>query len=435
MKRILHYLIFITFLTSSFDIFFNLNLGGFNVRTCYMASLLFAFIYFLSYSDASKFKFIGFVPFFIWLLFPISFVAHTQFLNRNIGYILWMIFNIMVCYSIYKFSRVVDYQVLIRYYLLSFFIIALVGITQFLLSTVGIHVFITMWWRMNVLPRVNGLSYEPSYFATYLLIGFVFMFYAWKKKIYFFTQRFQLIIMIAIALAILLSTSRMGILFMVSILVFDFISMLARSLVSLKISRVNLIVSASMILFVVAIVVNILADSKLRHRYLTGTGLESTSSHSRDTRISQMTNVWKIFVVSPVYGYSFGGIASGIATYYGVNPKDQKKAKEFEGLNIFLEVLAASGIFGFMFFAYWMIFFFRSIGKLPGLLRMNGLKKEADILICLRYALIAELLILIFSQNILRPYLWILIGVTSAMYFRFKEMIFNPEANSNHINS
>lgn len=54
-----------------------------------------------------------------------------------------------------------------------------------------------------------------------------------------------------------------------------------------------------------------------------------------------------------------------------------------------------------------------------------GFENEAVVTDALRKALIAELLILILSQNILRPYLWILIGMTSAFYFRFKPLVYS----------
>ena len=423
MKKILQYLIVIIFVSSSFDIFFNLDLGGFNVRTCYLASFLFAFIYFVSFKDALKFKFIGFLCFAIWFVFPVIFVGNTQFLNRNIGYLMWMIFNLIMCYAIFKYAQLVEHEKLIRLYILSFFVLALVGIVQFLLSLFGVHVFITMWWRINLIPRINAFSYEPSYYATYLMIGFTFLYYSWKRKILYFSERFQILILLSIISAIFLSTSRMGIVFMIGIISIDFFVMLAKTIVSLRISRINLIVSVTILSCLFGTISYIFSNEKLMKQYLAGTGLQSTASHSTDTRIRQMTNVWLIFVDSPIKGVSLGGIAPTIARYYGDNTPDQKKAKEYEGLNIFLEVLAASGIFGFVFFMGWLIFFFKVNIGMSKLLKVNNLEKEAGILTCLKYALIVELLLLIFSQNILRPYLWILIGVTNALYFKFKSQL------------
>ncbi|HOY94456.1 MAG TPA: O-antigen ligase family protein [Catalimonadaceae bacterium] len=416
-------LIFLVFVTSSFDILLNLNLGGFNVRTCYLAAFAFIFIYAGQFKDASRFRFIGIGSFLIWFLFITAFVWNTQFLMRNIGYVAWLCFNMFACYAIYKYSQLKSANDLIRIYVLSFFVMALVGLAQFMLSTVGIHVLITMWWKINKIPRVNALSYEPSYYATYLLIGFVFLYFTQRRGIWFFKQKMQILILSTVAIAIFLSTSRMGILFMVSILLYDFAKLMIRALFTWRISRVNFFIAIFFIGAMATVVGRILIDEKQRKLYLAGTGIESTASHSKDARIWQMNNVLLIFQESPIVGYSLGGIAPAIAKHYSNKTTDLKKAKEYEGLNIFLEVLAASGIFGFLFFCSWLFQLFRANIKLSGILRLHGYARESGILDALRYALIAELLILVLSQNILRPYLWILIGVTNALYFRFKDQL------------
>ncbi len=423
MRGMLKILIFLVFVTSSFDILLNLNLGGFNVRTCYLAAFAFIFIYAGQFKDASRFRFIGIGSFLIWFLFITAFVWNTQFLMRNIGYVAWLCFNMFACYAIYKYSQLKSANDLIRIYVLSFFVMALVGLAQFMLSTVGIHVLITMWWKINKIPRVNALSYEPSYYATYLLIGFVFLYFTQRRGIWFFKQKMQILILSTVAIAIFLSTSRMGILFMVSILLYDFAKLMIRALFTWRISRVNFFIAIFFIGAMATVVGRILIDEKQRKLYLAGTGIESTASHSKDARIWQMNNVLLIFQESPIVGYSLGGIAPAIAKHYSNKTTDLKKAKEYEGLNIFLEVLAASGIFGFLFFCSWLFQLFRANIKLSGILRLHGYARESGILDALRYALIAELLILVLSQNILRPYLWILIGVTNALYFRFKDQL------------
>ena len=424
MKKILLWLVFIIFATSSFDIFFNLSLGGFNVRTCYLAAFAFTLIYAIQFSDAAKVRFIGSLSFVIWTVFVMAFFYNTQFIARNVGYIAWLFFNLFVCYAILKISDKVDSERLLRLYVISFLLIALAGILQFLLSSVGIHILVTSWWRFNKFPRVNGFSYEPSYFASYLLIGFVFLYHLTRKELYLFSKRNQILILLTVALAILLSTSRMGILFVVAIFAFDFVVMVGRAVVQLRITRVNLLISAVFIFGFLGTIIKIASDDDLRARYLSGTGVESTASHSRDLRIRQMNDVYNIFMASPFEGYSLGGIAPAIAAYQGDKITVQKKAKEYEGLNIFLEVLAATGVLGFLFFAYWLFKFFKCNYMLSSGLHRFGFENEAIVMDALRKALIAELLILILSQNILRPYLWILIGMLNAFYFRFLPLVY-----------
>jgi hypothetical protein len=430
MKGIFRAFMLIILVSSSFDIFFNLNLGGFNVRTCYLVSFAFLALYAWKSDEAYRLRFVAPGSFFVWAMFCLAFVWNTQFLSRNIGYMAWLGFNVLMIMAIYAYCRMEGWQSLMRLYMASFFIMALVGLAQFAFSLFGIHILITMWWQVNKLPRINALSYEPSYYATYLLIGFVFQYSLFRKGIFLFSKKLQLGMLLAVVAAIFLSTSRMGILFMCAILAWDFLRMLVLAGIQLRISRLNFALTLLMILAISSVIIRIWTNDKLRRQYLAGTGLESTASHSRDTRIGQMTNVFLVFQQSPLIGYSLGGIAPAIARYYGNDTPDQKKAKEFEGLNIFLEVLAASGIVGFFFFASWLFQVFRVNILLENFLRRIHEKADADILRALRLALIAELLILTLSQNILRPYLWVLIGVMNALYFANKDRFWSKASVS-----
>ncbi len=432
MNRIFHILLFLVFLLSSFDIFMNVNLGGFNIRACYLATFAFIALYAYRYNDFFRLRFLGGIPFSIWTFFILLFVWNSPLVSRNIGYLAWLGFNCLVCFSIYKFSRHESADTLIRLYIRSFMWLAIAGILQFSLSQFGIHVLVTMWWDVQKIARVNAFSYEPSYYASYLLIGFVFLYFSQRSKVYYFSQKQQVFILALLVAGIFLSTSRMGILFMVLILFYDFARMILRAMLTARISLLNFIISLLMILSIGAVIGRILMDEQLRIRYLAGTGLEATAAHSRETRQEQMLNVWKLFVESPVVGYSLGGIAPNIALQSGVEPKEVADSKKFEGLNILLEVLAASGIFGFLFFAFWLFKLFYAGFGLSSQLKTGGFFRESIVLQSLCFALIAELLILSLSQNILRPYLWILVGMLNAVYFRFKLLLYpgRPQEDS-----
>ena len=419
MKRVLSVLIFLVFLFSSFDIFLNVNLGGFNVRICYLLVFLFTFLYIFSFDDAGSIRFLGAGAFLGWFFFLLLFSWNTPLLSRNIGYLAWLVFNCFTCYAIYKFTRRYHTEGIIRLYILSFFILAIAGILQFTFSQFGIHLLVTMWWEFGSTARVNAFSYEPSYYASYLLIGFVFLYFSQRKRIFYFSGQFQVLVLSFLVAAIFLSTSRMGILFMVSILAYDFVRMIFRAFLTARISLLNFIISLVLLLSIAGVTTRILLDDELRTRYLAGTGLESTAAHSREVRENQVLNVWKIFVKSPWVGYSLGGIAPNIALMNGVVPRTVEETKDFEGLNVLLEVLAASGIVGFLFFAFWLLQIFYAGFRLSRRLMKEGFVRESIVLSSLCAALVTELLILSFSQNILRPYLWILIGMLNAVYFRF----------------
>ena len=69
MSRIFHILLFLVFLLSSFDIFLNVNLGGFNIRSCYLATFIFIALYAYAYKDVLRFRFLGAGAFLAWFGF------------------------------------------------------------------------------------------------------------------------------------------------------------------------------------------------------------------------------------------------------------------------------------------------------------------------------------------------------------------------------
>jgi hypothetical protein len=73
---------------------------------------------------------------------------------------------------------------------------------------------VKQWWIPGELPRVNGFSYEPSYFATYLLIGFVFTGSLRRNRSTLLPSGRLLAIYWLTAIGIILSSSRMGIFFL-----------------------------------------------------------------------------------------------------------------------------------------------------------------------------------------------------------------------------
>lgn len=436
MNRLFSILIFLVFLTSSFDIFLNVNLGGFNIRACYLFVFLFIFLYIYIYKDAANVRFLGIIYFVIWVGFIGAFFWNTPLLNRNIGYLAWLGFNCLTCYVIYKYSIRIDVNRIIKLYLFSFLCLAMAGIIQFTLSQFGFHVLVTMWWSAQKIARVNAFSYEPSYYASYLLIGFSFLYASQRKQVYYFSKKKQLVILGLIVLAIFLSTSRMGILFVILILSYDFVRMIFRAVFTGRVSILNFTVSMVFLLFFTLVIGRILLDEELRVRYLAGTGLEATAAHSRVMREAQLTNVWKIFLESPFIGYSLGGIAPNIAEMKGIIPKTVEETKPFEGLNVLLEVLAASGLIGFFFFLLWLLHLFRGGLRLSGRLKMAGFWHESVVMQSLCFALFIELLVLSFSQNILRPYLWILVGLTNAFYYRLRlNLSQNPSNNPSTLDS
>jgi hypothetical protein len=146
--------------------------------------------------------------------------------------------------------------------------------------------------------------------------------------------------------------------------------------------------------------------------------------HSATIRIDDFFYTWKIFINSPYVGYSLGGVAPAIAQLKGHIHITQEIVKNTEGMCIFLEVLAASGIIGFAFFLLFLIKLLRSSSYLKKLfgsqLNTIGLQFLSTHYF-LVLALIFQLLLLCLNQNILRNYLWTHIAIVNVSFFVLRD--------------
>jgi hypothetical protein len=150
-----------------------------------------------------------------------------------------------------------------------------------------------------------------------------------------------------------------------------------------------------------------------------GTGLFGTPAHSVSNRQSDLRATMALVKKSPFIGYSLGGIAPAIGEdrWESQSTQTQAAAKQHEGLSVFVEVLAASGVIGFIPFVVYVLTLL--IAPL-WLARVCGPPYNI-VLTGLVWALLMEFVILQFAQNILRPYLWFHIAVLSAVYVVVKE--------------
>lgn len=395
-------------LTVSFDVFLVFNLG-FNFRAAQIFLAVPILLGMLKAVDRTKWP-LGFTALIVWSVFILAFIPNTEFLMRSVGYGFWLLFSVALVFATVQLYSSVLIFTLLRWYIYSFFFVGLFGLFQFALPLVGITPpLVAQWWIPGILARINGFSYEPSYFATYLIMGWVMVMYLMEKRHYFLPKKRLLLIAVILTLAIILSSSRMG-LAMMGLWVLRYPLIAFGRLLLLKTSRYArysfALVGVSLVLLGVFVSVGGLEALFL----LEGTGIGDSSSHSVSERWQGLSDVLAIFHASPIVGYSLGGLSPAIGALNDVDVTDLETAKQFEGLGVFPQVLAASGLIGFIPFA---MYIFALVVK-P--YRLSANVPEKLLLRALVYALVFELLILQFNQNILRPYLWLHIALLSALY-------------------
>ncbi len=413
--------LFATFLTSSFDIVGSMKIMGFTVRVAYLFVLTGVGLTLYQWVDQKKlalpegFRFLG-----IWTIIIVAFIPNSPLVIRNIGYGAWLVLNVAMIFFVVNVVSRKNIDVFIRLYLLSFFVLSLFGIVQYLTPQIGLPALVVeQWWVPSVLPRVNAFTYEPSFFATYLLFGIPAMLilpargsFARLPKWFFYT-------MLAVDVtALILCSSRLGILIFLAFLagfcgyvVVRWIRQHKPGLHLVLPCVVSLLVAGSMLL---------LMDMRLRqvnkddagYTYLRGTGWNEsdiTKAHSLTIRLQTMKKTFDVFRQNPVVGVSLGGIAPWIAATEVSNITSNEHVKPFEGVNVLLEILAASGVIGFIFFCLYIFSLCRPLLKTMSDGRATGYYLALFWGFVLGFAMLVE------NQNILRTYVWTHVALMSGV--------------------
>lgn len=416
-RQVIYALLFLIFQSSSFDVFLNLRLGGFSFRFVYIIILLLFGLFLLEtvWKQQLRLRMLGLLPFLCWSLLLVVFVPNMPLIGRSVGYLLWLFihFIFVVCCG-YFINSETDVRHVILLYLISFLGCSFFGFIQLIAGLLGYDLLLEQWWIEGVLPRLNGFSYEPSYYSTYLILGFSLSYYLYRNgatqygKLPFYT-------VVATFLAIFLSSSRMGILVAaLQVLCFEVI----RNRKRLK-KLVGFMIGFGVIMG--GLFMYILQNENLLFLFA-GLGIGGESAHSSLERLDGFMTQIDILSRNPLKGYSLGGVSQAIAFEKGVTNISQETIKPYDvSMNIFLEVLTASGAIGFLFF---MIYIYALLVKSrKETLAQKSRHPDSILVNALVWSLLFEFIILCFNQNILRAYLWVHIGLLSGVYFVIKRKV------------
>ena len=252
--------------------------------------------------------------------------------------------------------------------------------------------------------RISGFCYEPSYYVTYMIMGFVSFAYMLIKKNYsVFSYRELKHNFRMVALAMLLSTSRMGFIMMfLWYCVALWLDERDRGIFSFKkLLKIFRLMIFGVIMFFVLLVMQFVYNLD----FLGGLGFEGHASHSRDDRLrGQMANI-NLFLKSPLIGYSLGGVDPANVQAMGRRSYNMEHGTT---INVWAEMLAASGIIGIIPL---ILYFFELLFS-----RGSPDKNKCQVMKALQWGLFFGMLILGMNQNILRPYFWWHIAILSACY-------------------
>lgn len=393
--------------TVSFEIFLVFEYQ-FKFKFCYVPFLLAIFFALVKAASTRKFQIpLGFGWAILWSAFIAVFSVFYQFeLLRNLGYSLWLFFSLGIVFSSVKiFDTKERVFQLIRLYILSFAFVSLFGALQFFIAIVGypapLHVP-TAWWT-SWLPRINAFMYEPSYYALYMLSGWVVLAYCIEKRLTIISPWKDKAIFLLITVTSLLSASRSGWLMMLLYALKFPLSVLRRH------SRRQMLM--------LALVLMAASASAGFWLYVSGAEYLGVMLRGEDAspkiRMMALEDTVNIFRSSPLVGYGLGGVSSAIAEMRGYSSNVVDSETTFSGMSILAEALAASGMIGFFPFLMYMWSLARKPFRLAKRLRDPAL---GIVLKAVAISFVFAFIKLQFNQNILRPYFWLNIAVLSAVY-------------------
>lgn len=429
--KLIHRLFTICLFTASFDIFLVFKLGG----TVRIAQLIMVLVCFGALAKAAQEGRIwwprGGWWLALWCFVQVLFLPLSIDFGFSLGYLFFLLFTVAGFYAaahLYARSRYIE--PLMKAYLFSYVFVAAFGAFQLVSPMLHLGDFLVAQWIVaKRWPRINGFCYEPSYFATYLIMGWIALVDLRSSKAHLTAARKWHWLTIFVGVVLFLSTSKTGWIFMAvegSARAAPCVlrwgrgmgTRLSSGYLIFRLPRWKLVVlsvTGSILLLAgvaglgLAVNLNIL---------LSGTGLNNTASHSVTDRYESFINTVQVFEEHPFLGRSLGGVSSRISQLHGV-PND---GKTYLGFPVIMDLLAASGLIGIIPF---LMFIWSNSFGMFGMIRKKWPDERAKWLRALVRALFYESFMLLADQNVLRLYLWFHLSIIAAvaLHLRYEDQL------------
>jgi hypothetical protein len=417
------FLFFATALLASNDLVGSIEIGGGNLRIGLIPMAVFiGWAAALVRFEAIARPYAG-VLLLMWTIANTLFIFNASQSFRTYAYTIWLwLFVLFVFATGVVFSDRTSALRLARLSIAAYAAVALFGLAQFALFAFGINVLVEQQWMSGV-ARINGLSYEPSYFATYMIAGWAILLTQLAHRVYLWHPWIEWTGFALVTVVLLLCSSRIGYLGMVLLVLL------------LSPRLIHLVASSGVAIFLALCVavggvvgaVSLISDrSSAPFWLLEGTGIADTAAHSVEDRLMGLEEYWSAFAEDPFLGYSLGGVAARV---YGAGFDDSvsnESLRHSQGINVSMEILLATGaLFAPLFFAY----LWKLTGGLRGFLRMCPDKKFNTVVAANAVGLATQFFLLQFNQNILRTYFWIQVAVTAALAGVLLRLIFDKTSD------
>jgi hypothetical protein len=415
--RLTHWLVVVSFFTASCDIILNVNVGG-SLRLCQVLMIGVCIAAFARMIQQGQILWPrGATALALWMIVQAMFVPLSGVISIGLVFFVLLLFTVVSVLALVQlYGQSEHIELLMRMYLLSYVFVAAFGLMQFLLPVFGLpSPLVIQWISYGRLARINGFSYEPSYFATYLAMGWIMLVELQISKARIVSGRRWRWATVIVTAALFLSTSKTAWGFMI----LEFVlratpwlwRILKRSREDLLQGRIRIsIPSRSTVMYGLVLLVflgvgarfvlHFVSDPAI---FLSGTGLASQPAHSLNTRVGVAMQTLEAYKEHPFIGRSLGGVAIYIASRSGIQINSLQMVRLFWGFPVIMDVLVASGLFGFIPFLVFL--YANTFGALRVATRFWP-DERAKWVRALARAMIFEWMLLMVDQNLLRTYLW-----------------------------
>ncbi|QJR21545.1 hypothetical protein BREVNS_0795 [Brevinematales bacterium NS] len=406
-------LVALVFATASMDIVLVMKVAGFHVRFSLLVMMVLEAVWLVSLWRSRRVFLISGMGWLVLLaLLNTVFALNSSLPLRSFGYALWLwVFVVWVFVMVQVSAGTFFFQEekknlfsrLLLVYMLSFLPALLMGWLQWIVPSLA-WIREGLWRTQWTLPlfgeyslyRVNGWNYEPSYYATYLVV-LPPLLWVWARQSQGVQRLFVWLYLVLTVMMIGFSTSRMGWLALIIegvVIILIEGGLWLKKRYGLKAFRGVLVVgTVSFVLtgigFLLFFPWERVAAKVLRYSYF--------------DRMEGIQNTLEVFFRHPFASVSLGGVAPDIALFRGnIVPQGNSDVKPFEGAGVPLELLAGLGVLGAFVVAGLLasLFFFSFFSW-----RRFSSQEKAWFL-ALAGGLVMQGFLLLFNQNILRVYVW-----------------------------
>ena len=414
--KLIHLAACVAFFTASMDVILAFQLGG-TIRAAQLMML------FVVIGAATQLIQTGTVLWSsacsglaLWVFFQALLIGRSSVPDISVQLYVLLLFTVAGVFAVLQlYGRSDRLEALMKAYLYSFVFVACFGLFQFV--TPGLHLgywFVVQWIIHGVFPRINGFSYEPSYFITYLLVGWIMLvdLRVTGARIVEGPRWKQAVILVGVIL--FLSTSKLSWIFMIvegllrlgPMIFHKVMRQLGRFSVGslwVRIPKFRSVVFLLMASILFGLLLGQISKYVTLTIFVAGSGLANTTSQSLGDRLNGAQGTWMVIQEHPWLGLSIGGVSGRVAEFAGVHIQTMADLRAHWAQSVPLEMYASGGLLGSL--PIFWFFYNLTLGQRHRI-RTHWGDDRAKWMHAMIRAMVFQWICLFANGNLLRVYVW-----------------------------